>query len=87
MPVEVVLRKLGAGLTPGLFNARYMIRYMTCKLRIASIPPKAMRQRASATFLTLLARRILAANERRRAKMPGLQRMRLASSAKVTSRT
>ena len=30
-----------------------------------------------------LKRRMLAANERRRAKMPGLQRMRLASSAKL----
>ena len=36
---------------------------------------------------TLLKRRMLAANERRRAKMPGLQRMRLASSAKLPSRT
>ena len=32
-----------------------------------------------------LKRRMLAANERRRAKMPGLQRMRLASSAKLVT--
>jgi hypothetical protein len=49
--------------------------------------PKAMRCRPSETLWMPLKRRMLAANERRRAKMPGLQRMRLASSAKLPSRT
>lgn len=67
----------------GLFNAQFMTRMA----RIAAMPPKAMRCRASVMLRTLLKRRMLAANERRRAKMPGLQRMRLASSAKLLSRT
>jgi cellulose biosynthesis protein BcsQ len=68
---------------PGLFNAQFMTRMA----RIASTPPKAMRCRASVTLRTSLKRRMLVANERRRAKMPGLQRIRLASSAKLPSRT
>jgi hypothetical protein len=42
------------------------------------MPPKAMRRRPSETLRTPLKRRMLVANERRRAKMSGLQRMRLA---------
>jgi hypothetical protein len=68
---------------PGLFNAQYMTRMA----RIASMPPKAMRCRPSETLWMPLKRKMLAANERKRAKMPGLQRMRLASSAKLPSRT
>ena len=71
------------GVDAGLFNAQFMKRIATSALR----PPKAMRCLASVTLWTLLNRRMLAANERRRAKMPGLQRMRLASSAKLPSRT
>src|SRR5262249_10054878 len=67
----------------GLFNAQYMTRMA----RIASMPPKAMRCRPSETLWMPLKRKMLAANERKRAKMPGLQRMRLASSAKLPSRT
>jgi hypothetical protein len=50
------------------------------------MPPKAMRWRPSVTLRTPLKRKMLAANERKRAKMPGLHRMRLASSAKLPSR-
>ena len=67
----------------GLFNAQFM----TLMQRIAPMPPKAMRWRASVMLRASLKRRMLAANDRRRAKMPGLQRMRLASSAKLPSRT
>ena len=70
-------------LLAGLFNAQYMTRMA----RIALMPPKAMRCRPSETLRTPLKRRMLVANERRRAKMPGLQRMRLSSSAKLPSRT
>jgi hypothetical protein len=76
--VEAVFRRHA-----GLFNAQYMTRIP----RIAWMPPKAMRWRPSVTLQTPLKRKMLAANERRRAKMPGLQRMRLASSAKLPSRT
>src|SRR4051794_26479630 len=67
----------------GLFNAQYIMRIA----RIALMPPKAIRWRPSETLWMPLKRRILAANERRRAKMPELQRIRLASSAKLPSRT
>jgi quinoprotein glucose dehydrogenase len=76
--------KIGDSLyVSGLFNAQFM----TLMERIAPMPPKAMRWRASVMLRTSLKRRMLAANDRRRAKMPGLQRMRLASSAKLPSRT
>jgi transposase len=62
---------------------RYVRRYR----KRASMPPIARRYRASRIFLTPLARRLLAANERMRARMPGFFRTREASSAMVTSRT
>jgi hypothetical protein len=56
----------------GLFNSHYVKR----NERRTSRPPRVMR---SLTFSTLLSRKILVANDRRRAKTPGLQRMRLVS--------
>ncbi len=77
------LERIYKDFNPGLFNAQFMTRM----LRIASMPPKAMRCRPSEMLWMPLKRKMLVANERRRAKMPGLQRMRLASSAKLVSRT
>src|SRR5271155_662918 len=48
---------------------------------------RALSQQASATFWTPLERRMLRAQLRSLAKTPGLTRMRLRSSAMVTSRT
>src|SRR5208337_143928 len=66
----------------GLFNALYSPRYE--RITAGSSAPV---QQAWAMFLTPFALTILRACERRRAMTPGLTRMRLASSASVTSRT
>jgi len=70
------------GFTAGLFNAHYRPVYE--RLTAGS---RAAVQSASAMFVAPLARAILSALLRNRAMMPGLTRMRLASSARVTSRT
>jgi hypothetical protein len=63
----------------GLFNAQFMTRMASTAL----MPPKAMRCRPSVTLRMSLKRRMLVANERRRAKMPGLQRMLFQRSGRV----
>ena len=83
---------LGPGSTyamaPHLYKVpRAVQRYVRRYRKRASMPPIARRYRASRIFLTPLARRMLAANERMRARMPGFFRTREASSAMVTSRT
>src|SRR5215475_10465066 len=71
------------GRRTGLFNALYM-NLIDCS---AAIPPIARLYRVLATFPVRLKRRMLAANERIRAKTPGFLRIREASSAKLPSRT
>ena len=66
----------------GLFNAVYRPRYE--RVTAGSSAPL---QSAWAMLATPFALAMLRACERRRAMTPGLTRMRLASSARVTSRT
>src|SRR4051812_12087500 len=67
---------------PGLFNAHWTPLYE--RLTVGSM---AAIQRARAMFSAPLARAMLSTELRSLAMMPGLIRMRLASSARVTSRT
>jgi hypothetical protein len=68
--------------TAGLFNVLYKPRYKS--VTAGSMAPL---HRAWAIILTQFAPAMLRACERRRAMTPGLTRMRLASSARVTSWT
>jgi len=68
--------------TPGLFNADYLYRYSSSLSKQRTLFHKAF-----VMFCSSLARRMLSAKLRRRANMPGLMRMRLASSSIATSRT
>jgi len=80
-----VLRRMGvhdAVVAAGLFNA-----YCTPLYERLTVGSMAAIQRAWAMFSMPLARAMLSTWLRSLAMMPGLMRMRLASSARVTSRT
>lgn len=70
------------GLRAGLFNANYLNLYL-----ISFLKSIAFFQSASAMFVSPFARMMLRAKLRALAKIPGFDRMRLASSSMVTSRT
>jgi hypothetical protein len=67
---------------PGLFNVNYLKRYWSTRLI-----SRGLHQQALAMLFSWFARRIFRANLRALAKMPGLVRMRHASSCMATSRT
>ena len=70
------------GCGSGLFNADYLNRYASPLLK-----SRPLDLRPSVVFFSPFARRMLSAKPRVRANIPGLVRMRLASSGIETSRT